>query len=64
MGDDIKDFSDKEVGEFIKRSADLCSVLLDLALDDIVKAASAHDQFSHEQNSNHLRSGERPIASR
>lgn len=26
MGDDIKDLSDKEVGAFIKRSVDMCSV--------------------------------------
>lgn len=64
MGDDIKDLSDQEVGAFIKRSADMCSVLLDLVLDDIVKATSAHSLRYESKDSRNLRSRERPITSR
>ena len=64
LGTDIEGLSDKQVGELLRRASLLCSALLDLALNDIVKAKSASNSLRYEQNSHHLRSSERSVASR
>lgn len=58
LGAEISDLSDTEVGEFLKRASDLCSVLLDVAINDIVKSTPAPHKFRYEENSSHLCQGQ------
>ena len=58
LGDEISDLSDKEVGKFLKRTSDLCSVLLDVAINDIVKPTPAPLKSRYEENSSHLCQGQ------
>lgn len=58
LGDEISDLSNKEVSEFLKRTSDLCSVLLDIAINDIVKLTPVPHKSRYEENSSHLCQGQ------
>jgi hypothetical protein len=55
LGDEISDLTDKQVSDLLKSASDLCSVLLDLAINDIVKPNTAPKKPRYEQNSRYLR---------
>lgn len=57
LGDDIADLSDEKVGEILKCANSLCSALLDIVLNDIVKCEPARIPKYYGQDSGNLRSG-------
>lgn len=58
LGDEISDLSDTQVNKMLKRASDLCSVLLDITINDIVKPTPAPLTFRYEENSSHLCQGQ------
>ena len=58
LGDEISDLSDTQVSEFLKSASNLCSVLLDVAINDIVKPTPAPHKVRYEENSSHLCQGQ------
>lgn len=58
LGNEISDLSDEQVSDLLKRASQLCSVLLDLAINDIVRANSAPHNLRYEQNSSHICQGQ------
>lgn len=57
LGDEIMDLSDIQVTSLLKHASDLCSALIDIALNDIfINNKPASNQPRHEQNSSYIRS--------